>query len=556
MDRLDVGQERTNVVRGASVIETGTNEALLEERLTALEAAQAWSPRVVSKLEVLIRTADDYGLFRINPLRYGADQGADESEVIDLFLQATKVGLFDMDWLIVCGACANVFSSFRKLENLDPHFVCSLCLMDNEADLDDHIQVAFTVSPQVREIAFHDPTSLSVEDLYFRYHFSGDVKPLASGLTAPEVLKQWTKLLAYLEPGETESVELAQPRGIVGIVDVLSSTSALFVIDPGSDQKATELALELDGRELTDSGGRPLAPFPLEFPEGRSFYEADAEDRSPTADPDRSTSGGEDTNDDSPARSITFKFPAVGQLPPGPVSVSIHNASAGRTSVWVTDYPPVPDQAAFVEFLPVLSAKKLLSNQTFRRLFRSETAPASESLQVKDLTYLFTDLKDSTLMYDTVGDVNAYDLVRRHFDALVHAVAQNNGAVTKTIGDAVMATFVSPAHSVRAALDMQSAIAEFNKAITAELILKVGIHRGRSIAVTLNDRIDYFGQDVNIASRVQQLAGAGEIVLSADVYHQAEVAELLASFDVTEEAGIMKGVAEKIPVFRVRTLSD
>lgn len=157
-------------------------------------------------------------------------------------------------------------------------------------------------------------------------------------------------------------------------------------------------------------------------------------------------------------------------------------------------------------------------------------------------------------MYDTVGDVNAYDLVRRHFDALVQAVSQNSGAVIKTIGDAVRATFVSPADGVRAALDMQSALAEFNKAVSAELALKIGMHRGRSIAVTLNDRIDYFGQTVNIAARVQQLAGAGDMVLSSEVYRQPEVADLLAGFDVTEESGIMKGVEEKIPVFRVRTL--
>ncbi|MGB5763760.1 MAG: DUF5939 domain-containing protein, partial [Sedimenticolaceae bacterium] len=194
-------------------------EAVLEERLTALEAAQAWSPRVVSKLEVLIRTADDGDLFRINPLRYGEDQGVEESEAIDLFLQASRVGLFDMDWLIVCGACANVFSSFRRLGSIDPHFVCSLCSMDNEADLDDYIQVAFTVSPQVRDITFHDPALLSVEDLYFRYHLSNDVKPLASGLTVPVVLKRWTRLLAYLAPGETQHVELDLAKGVLGIFD-------------------------------------------------------------------------------------------------------------------------------------------------------------------------------------------------------------------------------------------------------------------------------------------------------------------------------------------------
>ncbi|MFV1961249.1 MAG: adenylate/guanylate cyclase domain-containing protein, partial [Acidimicrobiia bacterium] len=140
---------------------------------------------------------------------------------------------------------------------------------------------------------------------------------------------------------------------------------------------------------------------------------------------------------------------------------------------------------------------------------------------------------------------------RRHFDALVQSVTDNSGALVKTIGDAIMATFVSPVDGVRAALDMRSALAEFSRSVSTELSLKMGIHRGHSIAVNLNDRIDYFGQTVNVASRVQQLAGAGDIVISGDVYRHPGVSDLLASFDVVEERGIMKGVEEVIPVFRI-----
>ena len=75
------------------------NEDLLEERFAALEAAQAWSPRVVSKLEVLIRSGDDDDLFRINSLSYAETSKMAEPEAIDLFLHAVNVGLFDMEWL-------------------------------------------------------------------------------------------------------------------------------------------------------------------------------------------------------------------------------------------------------------------------------------------------------------------------------------------------------------------------------------------------------------------------------------------------------------------------
>lgn len=526
---------------GVSNIAIEVTEALLEQRLAVLEGARSWSPRVVSKLEAQIRTADDADLFRINPMRYGSRHGVDEAEVIDLFLFAADCGLFDMDWLIVCGACANVFKSFRKLESIDPHFVCNLCSMENTAALDDLVQVTFTVSPHVRTISFHDPDALSADELYFRYHLSPDVKPLSNGLTVPEVLRSWTRLLTFLDPDETATVDI-EPRGTVGVMDVVNSVNAMFAVGKRGEEGGS-LRLELDGSRLADAGGTPLGPLARDWPEGRSLYDSEPID-GPAA-------GGPSSEVEASRRTLSYRFPAVGLIPAGRLSLAVHNTGTTRASAWVVDYPPF-DQMAFVEFVPILSAKKLISNQTFRRLFRSETAPETERLEVRDLTYLFTDLKDSTAMYDRIGDASAYDLVRRHFDALVRAVADNAGSVTKTIGDAVMATFVNPVDAVRAALDMHGAITDFNRTITPDLVIKVGIHRGRSIAVTLNDRIDFFGQDVNIAARVQKLADAGEIVLTADVYRDPDVANLLTPFDPAQAEGVMKGVTEKIPVYRVR----
>ena len=80
-----------------------------------------------------------------------------------------------------------------------------------------------------------------------------------------------------------------------------------------------------------------------------------------------------------------------------------------------------------------------LTRQTFRKLFRSERVDEEEGLGVRQVTFLFTDLKGSTALYERLGDLNAYALVRQHF-ALLDAVAQKHaGAIVKTIGDAVMA---------------------------------------------------------------------------------------------------------------------
>ena len=184
-----------------------------------------------------------------------------------------------------------------------------------------------------------------------------------------------------------------------------------------------------------------------------------------------------------------------------------------------------------LHFAPFLSGKRLLTTQTFRDLFRSEVIRGHEGLGVKDVALLFTDLKGSTALYDRIGDLNAFALVQQHFDRLLDVTVRHNGAIIKTIGDAVMAAFLKPSDAVQAALDMRSEIAAFNEhQHDKSLILKIGVHKGAAIAVTLNERLDYFGQTVNIAARVQNLADADEIFVSQDVYEATGVREELAAF--------------------------
>ena len=123
-----------------------------------------------------------------------------------------------------------------------------------------------------------------------------------------------------------------------------------------------------------------------------------------------------------------------------------------------------------------LSGAELLSNQTFRELFSTETIAAGEGLAVKRLALLFTDLQGSTALYERIGDMKAYELVRLHFGYLRERIARNSGALVKTIGDAVMASFVDPLDALRAALDMQARIKRFNADAGSDLIrLKVGL---------------------------------------------------------------------------------
>src|SRR4051812_33919291 len=109
------------------MIANQVNENLLDEQLSALEAARQWSPRVVSKLESLIRSGEDRDLFRINPIRYASERGMPEAEAIDLFLYAVKAGLFAMDWHLICLTCGQVVQSLRSMARLHAHYTCNCC---------------------------------------------------------------------------------------------------------------------------------------------------------------------------------------------------------------------------------------------------------------------------------------------------------------------------------------------------------------------------------------------------------------------------------------------
>ncbi len=155
----------------------------------------------------------------------------------------------------------------------------------------------------------------------------------------------------------------------------------------------------------------------------------------------------------------------------------------------------------------------MLSNQTFRDVFKADNLSLDQRLKITSLTFLFTDLKGSTALYERVGDLAAFDLVRAHFHALLEIIASRKGAVVKTIGDAVMATFIRPEHAHRrgpahARGDGRQLNVERG---TEDLIVKIGIHEGPCLAVMLNERQDYFGQTVNIAARVQSLSTSQEI---------------------------------------------
>src|SRR5437868_10977082 len=162
------------------------------------------------------------------------------------------------------------------------------------------------------------------------------------------------------------------------------------------------------------------------------------------------------------------------QMRPGPVQMTLENRSNVRTlpGIWI-----VSDKIheLVTKRRPFLTAKRLLTNQTFRDIHRTDALDVDQRLKITSLTFLFTDLKGSTELYERVGDLVAYDLVRAHFGVLNEIVASEAGAVVKTIGDAVMATFSTPDRALAAALRMREGMRKLNAERKHEdLLLKIG----------------------------------------------------------------------------------
>lgn len=205
--------------------------------------------------------------------------------------------------------------------------------------------------------------------------------------------------------------------------------------------------------------------------------------------------------------------------------------------------------------LPFVSGAMVACHQDFRDLFGDELIAPGETFSIRSLAFLFTDIRGSTELYERRGDAKAYALVRDHFQIITDLVRAHDGAIVKTIGDAVMATFTRSDQAVDTVLAMHEAFDHFNahEHVVDDVIVKVGLHRGPCLAVTSNDKLDYFGRTVNVAARVQGLSKGGDVVLSRSLAEEPSVAERLTRSGWRREAfqASLKGIAEAYEVVRL-----
>src|SRR5437763_15738741 len=334
---------------------------------------QSAKPEPVRAIEKLVQDGPDRELCRINALAFAAKHKLNEEDVIAAFLHGARVGFFHMCWNILCPACGGGLDSGATLKTVkQAEYTCVLCAAGYEPTLDEIVEVTFTISPRVRRIAAHDPGTLPWIEYYRQIFWSSGVD-----LPDDETLAKWfeetTLGTLELSAGEKAVLSLQLPKGDVTVFDP--------VVHMSQD-------IEVKGEPARES-------------QSFSFVM---------------------TRDHAPVGTI--------QIRAGPLQMTLENRTNVRTfpAIWVVS-DTVHDLVR--KRRPFLTAKRLLSNQTFRDIYRTDALDVDQRPKITRLTFIFTDLKDSTELDDRIGDLVAYDLVRAHFRVLNEIVAAESGAVVK-----------------------------------------------------------------------------------------------------------------------------
>lgn len=202
----------------------------------------------------------------------------------------------------------------------------------------------------------------------------------------------------------------------------------------------------------------------------------------------------------------------------------------------------------------MVSAAYVSSLQDFRDMFGSEVLRPGVQLEIATICVMFTDLKDSTALYETQGDAFAFNLVQEHFEIMIELINRFEGGIVKTIGDAVMAVFHDPLQAMACALQIHTDFQAWNENHPQRpVILKVGIHKGPCIALNLNNKLDYFGSTINKAARIQGESVGEDIVVSETFLNEPGVQRLLPVDQYEVEAFVrnLKGLSNNMRLLRI-----
>ncbi len=439
-------------VRRPSSAAEGTRHALASLS-TALVREARQQPALVERLSAYVADADDLSASKMRPYALADAWGADRRETLDLFLNATRAGMLDLSWEVLCPHCRGSRQGGPSLTDVSSQAHCESCGIDFTVNFDQSVELTFVPNPAIRRVP------------RLEYCVGGPQ-------ITPHIVAQ-----KRLGPGESLYVAMSFIEGRYRVRAQGLATHEAFRIERGG-ATAARIAV---GPAPSSSAEPSLAPDAV---------------------------------------------------------LNIVNDDPGERLV-VIERIAWTDQS--------VTAAAVTSRQVFRDLFSREILRQGERISVGSITIVFTDLKNSTRLYRDIGDAPAFGRVLTHFDALKAAVAEGGGAIVKTMGDAVMASFTQPAAALRALRRAQEHLAA-SEPSQVPLSLKCALHQGPCLAISQNERLDYFGTTVNVCARLCALSTGDDIVVTAQVLRDPEVAALLgypaAGLSARRDAHALRGLGD------------
>jgi len=208
------------------------HRAELDRRLARLAAAPV-PAGLVARLKERICEGSDDQLTGIRPFALADVWGADRREVLRLFLHATRAGLFELRWELMCPTCRVPKEEAGTLAKLPVRFHCDTCGIAYDVDFDQRVELRFSVHPSIRKA-------------------TGQVYCIGGPLRTPHILAQ-----QYLRPHEDRQVDIA-PAGPVQLRTVRSAHRLLLT--PGQASTAGGSGRDVT---ITYSAGRWVGPHSL-----------------------------------------------------------------------------------------------------------------------------------------------------------------------------------------------------------------------------------------------------------------------------------------------------
>ncbi len=174
-----------------------------------------------------------------------------------------------------------------------------------------------------------------------------------------------------------------------------------------------------------------------------------------------------------------------------------------------------------------LTAARVMATAAFRELFPDQQLAPGRLMAVTQVTLVVAQVDDAQALFRELGDSKAFPVAARFFDQVAALAREYGGSLVKTFGGLALAAFERPVPAVEAALALQAAVDAHP--VTAGLGCRIGVHRGPMMALTQAGRLDYFGQNVELALSVAAAAPPAVVAMTSAVCQDAAVAERLQS---------------------------